>query len=328
MFQNLKRVSREVYRLLVGRHRDAQVLLRRELSATRMLTARLLIAHMKTRAVLDSIQEAEFRVFSQFGDDGIIQYLIHHADVRPENESFVEFGVENYLEANTRFLLMNDNWRGLVMDGNADYVTFIRDDELFWRHDLTVRAAFIDAANINSLLSDAGFEGEIGILSIDIDGNDYWVWQAIDVVRPIIVVAEYNAVFGIQHAVTVPYDPKFQRGRAHWSNLYWGASLKALYLLAERKGYVFVGCNGNGNNAYFVRADRLGAMTPVDLNKGFVCSRFRDSRDRNGRLTFIAGADRARLIDDMVVHDVEQNVLVTLRELQGPQVRQAVNSAA
>src|SRR5262245_17108326 len=222
-FSDWKRASRDLGRRLFGRRSPAETLLRRELAASRALTARLLIADLKARGALVPMRDAEFRVFSQFGDDGIIQHLIHNADVRRENHIFVEFGVENYLEANTRFLLMNDNWRGLVIDGDPNHISFIQRDEIFWRHDLTACAAFIDAENINSLLRDAGFVGEIGILSIDIDGNDYWVWQAIDVVRPIIVIAEYNAVFGPCHAVSIPYDPKFQRGRAHWSNLYWGA---------------------------------------------------------------------------------------------------------
>src|SRR5262249_24857230 len=138
--------------------RDNEPSLRRELAITRALMGRLLVADTKARGVRDSIHEAEFRVFSQFGDDGIIQYLVHHVDVRTENRSFVEFGEENYLEANTRFLFVNDNWRGLVMDGSPEHVTFIRDDELSWRYDLTAHAAFIDAENINRLLADAGFQ--------------------------------------------------------------------------------------------------------------------------------------------------------------------------
>lgn len=300
----------------------------RELAATRMLTARLLIAQMQARGPAGGIRSAEFKVFSQFGDDGIIQYLIHHADLRSENHAFVEFGVSNYLESNTRFLLMNDHWRGLVMDGSPACVDFIRADEISWRHDLTAACAFIDTDNINDLLSANGFEGEIGLLSIDIDGNDYWVWQAIHAVQPIVVVVEYNSVFGVSHALTIPYDRHFYRTSAHWSNLYWGASLKALYLLAQQKGYAFLGCNGIGNNAYFVRNDRLGALTPVGLEEGYAVSRFRDSRDRQGRLTFVGGARRARLIEDMPLVDVERGVGVNLKDLQVGEAAEPGQAAA
>ena len=125
------------------------------------------------------------KVFSQFGDDGIIQYLIQHLQVQPQ--SFVEFGVENYSEANTRFLLLNDNWRGLVLDGSEDSLEALRSEDIYWRHDLTAVAAFIDRDNINGLLARNGFSGRLGLLSIDIDGNDYWVWERIDCVTPSLV---------------------------------------------------------------------------------------------------------------------------------------------
>jgi hypothetical protein len=204
------------------------------------------------------LRDAEFRVFSQFGDDGIIQYLIHLLE--PVEERFIEFGVEDYGESNTRFLLMNDNWTGLVIDGSREHVAHICRQDYHSRHTLTAAHAFVDRSNVNALFRDNGFTGGLGLLSIDIDGNDYWVWEAIDCVEPVVVVCEYNAVFGASRAVTVPYELTFQRTRAHPSNLYFGASLGALCLLAGRKGFAFVGANSAGNNAYFVRQDRLGPL--------------------------------------------------------------------
>lgn len=190
-------------------------------------------------------------MFSQFGDDGIIQYLEHVLGIGPAHKVFIEFGVQDYTESNTRFLLLSDNWRGLVLDGSRAHVDCVRCDPISWRHDLTAAHAWIDRDNINDLIAIHGCAGEIGLLSIDLDGNDYWVWEAIRVVDPIIVVAEYNAVFGSRHAVTVAYDPQFDRTKAHDSNLYWGALLPALHFLAAKKGYAFVGTNSAGNNAYF-----------------------------------------------------------------------------
>lgn len=165
------------------------------------------------------IASAEFQVFSQFGDDGIIQFLVQRVPV--ENEVFVEFGVEDYHESNTRFLLVHDNWRGLVMDGGTSHVEFLRGTELAWRHYVDAKTAWVDRANINGLIEGAGIAGDIGLLSVDIDGNDYWVVEAIDAVSPRILVLEYNSVFGPEAAVTVPYDPRFVRGEKHWSWLYW-----------------------------------------------------------------------------------------------------------
>jgi hypothetical protein len=275
------------------------------------------IAAHKVRALPphSDLRSAEFRVSSQWGDDGIIQYLI--AQVAVKERSFVEFGVENYEEANTRFLLENDNWRGLILDGNSDNMAAVRSSNLFWRHDLSATAAFITRDNINDLISRAGFTGAIGLLSIDIDGNDYWVWKAIDVVDPDIVICEYNAVFGPDLAVTVPYDASFDRTRAHSSNLFWGCSLQALRRLGSSKGYVFVGCNSAGNNCYFVKSNLAGNLKVPNAKEGFTPSLFRESRATDGTLTYLAGEDRFQAIQDMEVYDVESEKIETLRSLRG-----------
>ena len=101
--------------------------------------------------------------------------------------------------------------------------------------------------------------------------------ESLEVSDPAIVIVEYNSVFGKDHAVTVPYDPVFNKTKAHYSNLYWGASLKALCLLAERKGYAFVGANSSGNNAYFVKKEKLGPVKPVRVEEGYVQSMLRES---------------------------------------------------
>lgn len=251
---------------------------------------------------LERLSDAEFKVFSQFGDDGIIEYLVSKLDVVPQ--VFIEFGVESYIESNTRFLLQNRNWSGLILDGSREDVEWIRRQEFYWRHDLTAVCAFIDAENINSLIAENGFAGQIGLLSIDIDGNDYWVWRAITVVDPIIVVCEFNGTFGEAEAVTVPYTPDFQRTRFHHSNLYWGASLMALCDLADEKGYTFVGCNSAGNNAYFVRNSHVAPLLGLTKHARFIQAKFRESRDAHGALTFADDVQRREIIGDLQVFDL------------------------
>lgn len=278
----------------------------------KLLTGRLLANQV--RASARSFREAEFKVFSQFGDDGIIQYLIAHLEIPPELSTFVEFGVQDYSESNTRFLLINDNWRGLVMDGDKQSIESIKARDMYWRHDLSALCRWIDRDNIDQILRESGFSGEIGILSIDIDGNDYWVWQRIDAVRPVVVIAEYNSVFGARRAITVPYDPAFNRTKAHYSNLYWGASLAALAYVGRAKGYAFVGSNLAGNNAYFVREDYLGrgGIVAIGPEQGYVESQFRKSRNQQGHLTYLGGAARRRTIAEMPVYDVELDSVITL----------------
>ena len=210
---------------------------------------------------------------------------------------FVEFGVENYTEANTRFLLVKDNWTGLVIDGSRQNIDYIRRNDISWRFNLKAEQAFITRENINNLIRRSEISGEIGVLSIDIDGNDYWVWEAIDVITPSVVIVEYNHRFGAERAVTIPYSADFQRSKAHYSNIYYGASLAALCTLGRKKGYAFVGCNSAGNNAFFVRSqvkpDFLPEISPAN---GFVGGRFRESRDSMGNLAFLTEAQEAAIL--------------------------------
>lgn len=249
------------------------------------------------------ISAAEFKVFSQWGEDGIIQYLLRHVPI--PRKIFVEFGVENYTEANTRFLLVNDNWTGLVIDGSRQNIEHIKGDDIYWRYNLKAEHAFVSRENINDLIRRNGIIGEIGILSIDIDGNDYWVWEAIDVIKPSVVIVEYNHRFGPERAVTIPYNADFQRSKAHHSNIYYGASLAALCILGRRKGYAFVGCNSAGNNAFFVRSEMkpeiLAEIKPVE---GFVGAKFRESRDSTGKLAFLNEAQEAAILETLPLVEI------------------------
>lgn len=262
------------------------------------------------KAILDDIQKAEFKVFSQWGDDGIIDFLVNYLEI--EVKSFVEFGVENYTECNTKFLLVNKNWKGLIMDGSFDHMESVRNSDLYWKYDLKAIDIFINQENINELLVTNGFEGEIGLLHIDIDGNDYWVWKNINIVNPIIVIVEYNSAFGVNEKWTIPYDPLFFRTKAHYSNLYYGASLAALFELASEKGYSFVGCNSNGNNAYFVRNDKIRDLKVLTVKEGFVDSKFSESRDEDGRLIYLRSKNRLEFMKGKPIFDLNKNEIILL----------------
>ena len=223
----------------------------------------------------------EYQVFSQAGDDGLIQHLVRHVPI--SHRIFVEFGVENYLESNTHFLLWKDHWAGLVMDGSQKHIDFIRRDPLYCRRALKAERAFITVANINQLLADHLPTQSIGLLSIDIDGNDYWIWKAIQKVTPAIVITEYNHRFGASRAVTVPYAEDFVRGQAHPSRIYYGASLKGLWILAQEKGYDLVGCNSFGNNAFWVRRDlRPASLRALTTEEAYCSGQFKEGCDARG----------------------------------------------
>ena len=188
------------------------------------------------------------KVYSQNDEDGILEYLFSRI---PRRESFfVEIGVgppwrggtlrdvrETGLECNCR-LLAARGWRGLFIDGES------------YPAQLGVKQEFVTAENINKLLANYMVPEDFDLFSLDIDGNDYWVWEALEY-QPSVVVIEYNAAIASSESKTIPYDPAFDWS-AHGRTKYYGASLLALERLAQRKGYVLV--YANGVNAFFVRS--------------------------------------------------------------------------
>ncbi len=266
-----------------------------------------------------TLADHEFKVYSQWGEDGIIQHLLRRIPV--PNSVFVEFGVENYREANTRFLLQNNYWSGLVIDGASTNIQAIKSDPLYWKYNLKVECAFIDRENINTIMHTNGVQGDIGLLSIDIDGNDYWIWEAITCIQPRIVVCEYNSLFGYRHAVTVPYERRFVRTQAHYSNLYFGASIAALDYLAKSKGYSLVGSTRAGNNAFFVRDDIIDTLRVLSPENAWVRAAFREARNADGILTFLDPSDGQRLLADLPLYDVEHDALIRVADLSSEKIR-------
>jgi hypothetical protein len=193
------------------------------------------------------------KVFSQNDEDGIIEEIFKR--IGAGKRTFIEFGVETGKECNTVKLLL-EGWRGLWIDSDATAITEIRRtlSTYLGSGALNLRQAMVNAENINGLFEQAGMLGEIDLLSIDIDFNDYWVWKAIEVVKPRVVVIEYNATLRPPLSLVVPYSPSGQ-----WDGTnYFGASLEALVKLGKTKGYSVVGCNFSGANAFFVRDDLCG----------------------------------------------------------------------
>jgi hypothetical protein len=199
----------------------------------------------------------ERRFFSQNGEDGLLLHFL--TQIGAPHKTFVEFGVADGWECNAANLAIHFGWTGLFVEGVPELAAQVR-QFYHQRHGLDpqrvkVTCQFITRENVNRVLTEQGFHGEVDLLSLDIDGNDYWAWQAIDAVSPRLVVIEYNASFGPDRSITVRYDPAFDRDEKHTSGWYHGASLRALDKLARAKGYVLVGCDSAGANAFFVRKE-------------------------------------------------------------------------
>jgi hypothetical protein len=303
-----KKMIRRIRRGLVGR-------LSSTLDDSLLLQGRIASWQVRSMKTIGDLSDVEFKVTSQWGDDGIIDWLVERASIPSSAQTFVEFGVETYREANTRFLLQNRNWRGYIMDGSPAMQAATIEDNTLWKYDLNLRHAFIDIDNINDLIMASNFGEEIGLLSIDLDGNDYWIWQAIRVIRPILVVCEYNAVFGDIYPISVPYNPTFDRAGAHSSALYFGASIPALKSLGVKLGYRLLGTNSAANNAFFVRDDYAQRFDGALLNLRSFPSKFRESRDSEGQLTYVSGIERLNLISFLSVINTETQETVKISDL-------------
>lgn len=268
----------------------------------------LILTDLNRKKESISLRDYEFKVFSQWGEDGIIQRLIQAIDIK--NRTFIEFGVEDFFESNCRFLMMKDNWSGFVIDGSQSSISRLKKSYFYWKYSLVAIDSFITRDNINQLLEKSGFDNDLGILSIDLDGNDYYVLEAIKHFRPRILICEYNAVFGIKRKISIPYEVDFVRIKKHRSNLYFGASLAAIAHLARINGYSLVGTTSAGNDAFFVRNDLVNDRVEVlSVEQAYAESKFRESRDEQGNLTFVTGEDRLELIRGLPVYDIETNTL-------------------
>ena len=198
------------------------------------------------------LNKHECQVFSQNGEDGIIQEIFNR--VGHTNKYFIEFGVENGLECNSLNLLYK-GWTGLWIEGNNSCFKQITGmfKDFIENGALKVRNEFITAENIQPLFDEAKSPTEPDLLSIDIDYNDYHVWKAITTYKPRVVVIEYNSIFRPDTHFVVKYNP-----RRVWDKTgYFGASLLALEQLGNEKGYSLVGCVFSGSNAFFVRKDLI-----------------------------------------------------------------------
>ena len=187
------------------------------------------------------------KIYSQNDEDGILQEIFRRIGVK--DRRFIEFGVQNGHECNTLFLLLT-GWSGLWCESNALAVEDIRAtfDVFLKAERLRCENVVVTPGNINDLF---GNEGDVDLISIDTDYHDYWLWKALDMIRPRVVAIEYNATLKPPLSLAVPYEP-----HERWDgSSFFGASLAALEQLGREKGYALVGCCFSGVNAFFVRED-------------------------------------------------------------------------
>jgi len=313
----VKRIRNFVRHLLIGHLTYEHLHLEEKLLENKLMLGAL-HARISKNEHFKNIQEAEFKVFSQFGEDGIIQYLVNNLPIK--NRTFVEIGSGDYSESNTRFLLEHNSWKGIIIDKESDVLDFVQKGKgkyLYYSYDLTALCKEITPENVNSILSKYFSANNIGLLSLDIDGIDYWIMEKIlSSFKPEIIVHEYNAVFGDTAPVSVPLKAHFDRNKEHHSGLYFGASLPAFFNLITKNGYYFVGTNTAGNNAFFVKNTIKGRIPKVTLENGFTMSKYRESKDKRGNLTYLTTQkERLNQLKSMKLINVKNNKTIHCSDL-------------
>lgn len=226
--------------------------------------AQRLLYHQYRTAALEgrrlALADVGFRKYSQSEEDGILLYLF--AVIEPRNRTCVEICAGDGMECNTTNLIINHGWWGQLFDGGAEEVR--RGTAFFAKHQDTFlhppgfTRAWITAENVNQLIADTGLTGHVDLLSLDLDGVDYWVWKALTVIDPTVVVCETQNQVPPEFAVTVPYQADFSL--KDFGDDFRGASLRAMVNLGRTKGYRLVGTHRYGFNAFFVKngvADEL-----------------------------------------------------------------------
>ena len=255
----------------------------------------------KVRRRLESlpINRMEYRVFSQHREDGIIDHLLESLGI--DTGTFVEFGF-SAAQCNCLNVAVNRKFTGTFIDGSLEKCSMAK-EAYRWLglKNVQVIHSFLTAENLNTVIADCGAPLEVDVLSVDVDGNDYWFWSELIATSAKIVVIEYNASFGSRLSVTVPYDPDFRRYEKHHSGFYHGASLRALEHLGRKKGYRLVACDATGVNAFFLRDDLCTEVTEtLSVQEAF--------RENRGRVKYKGVSQKKQLeiirdLDLVVVDD-------------------------
>ena len=208
--------------------------------------------YLKKINKLPDIKNVGFRNFSQFDEDGILLYIF--SIIGAQNKTFIDIGSSDGINSNCANFAINHGWHGLFIDGNDKTINFGK--KFYQQHPDTnlyppkFICSFVQKENINQIIKKANFNREIDLLSIDIDGNDYWIWKALDCVSPMVVIIETNIEFGTQ-SIVVPYDKNHIYPGKHPQ--YIGASVKAMIKLAHKKGYRLVATNLYGFNTIYIK---------------------------------------------------------------------------
>jgi len=186
---------------------------------------------------IKNLNEVDYKVFSQTGEDGIIDYLLYSLNIK--RPKFVEIGIGDYRESNTRYIFEKNYCRGLIVDKNINLKNKVSKVVKLWKGDLTINETTVTSENILNILNSNNFDNNLDVFSLDVDGIDYWILEALPEKLSKIFIVEYNSIFGPNLEVTVPNLKNFDRKKYHYSYLCYGASLRALIKLMNKNMFLW-----------------------------------------------------------------------------------------
>ena len=272
-----------------------------------------IIASRQNFGTFQHLWDAEVKVYSQFGEDGILDYLCEKLSL--SKPKIIEIGAGNFTECNSRWMCEFRNASAFCVDGREDLGVGIRNSKLLWKTHLFHRQDWVTPDNVQEIIDTAHKTlAGLDIFSLDLDGNDYWILKNADLKNVKLVIVEYNPLFGHTNEVTIPRNDSFSRSSSHHSWLYFGASLKAFTSLLSTKDFAFVGTNRVGNNAFFVKND-LRRNIPLEPQSDYSIYTdwpIRDSRSASGALNYLAGRDRIEVMEDMPLLELVSNRSIRL----------------
>tara|TARA_X000000950_G_C13878708_1_gene645949 strand:+ start:88 stop:1023 length:936 start_codon:yes stop_codon:yes gene_type:complete len=255
---------------------------------------------------ITKLNQVELKIFSQNGEDGIIDYLIFQLNI--EKPKFLEIGVGDYSESNTRFFYERTSSKGAIIDCIKNFKNEVLRKNKIWKGDLEIIDKKINSENILEVLKIKNVFENLDIFSIDIDGIDYWIIKELPKNFSKIAIIEYNSVFGNEKSFSVPNVQNFNRSDYHYSNLCFGMSLKAAVEIMEEKNFYFVGVNLMRNNAFFIskefQKNDYFKNLKIDKLEQINEANFRESRDKNGTLNYLSGKEKIKEISECEVVDL------------------------
>lgn len=273
-----------------------------------LLGQNAILASSAIRSDFKDLWDAEVKVFSQWGEDGILNYLLDLLDI--SKPRILEIGVGDFSECNSRFSIVYRGASAVLVDFHSGLLDGIEKSNLRWKSHIFGINKKISLDNCNEIFTEANrLIGQIDVLSLDIDSIDYWILKNFDSLDSLqIIIVEYNSLFGSKEPITVPYHENFDRFKMNFSGQYYGASIQAWINLLDKRGFSLIGTNRICNNAFFIRKEKLSCFKNIripnrnELEK-FVDWRCRDARNSLGDLIYASGDERLSLIKNELVQN-------------------------